>query len=744
MLSQKLHRDHYLSFMSALQNLIYQRIFAVSINTMRISNLYITSAYVIYTISVVITGILTEYVCKFDQRCECYSYNSKTEVYCANKNITDSDIPHFSRGIHKLFLNFNQIKRIPQTTFNHLETLTELDLSWNRLSYIEEGTFYGLSSLKKLSMKGNCLNYSLEIPNDIFKPLVSLTHLNVARNLLFNTNRVFHTFPSAFITSLHKLQSIEVDAGHPLSLFRFSNGYKSLTHLTRLKIDFCLLPSLINVTFLYLQYLDHIEMRNCRIQEYEVGTLPNIKNIRYLDISDNFLNDDSLSRLMKDLSSNEELKVMKMTNCCPSIVIYIPASIYLTESKIEEIYANNNSFIQASEYGRYFMLPTTLKVFDFSNNKLGIFFFGMPYLWILNLRNNSLGTYLSSERYTNSCKTELREVDISHNRIYELSYSIFHGHLKAVKINLSQNKLTDVTFDLSHLVSLEKLDLSRNNIGGISSQASMDTLHKLSKKLKIDLSNNMLKCSCENLYFLQWMNANLDMFICKHKYTCRFDNNDVVYMTNFNDVVKQLEKKCNSHTTLITCIVLGITTASIVLFAGLMFRFRWKLRYLYYMTRHKYNVFKSIQSSPTYKYDAFISYANEETDFVVNEIIPNLECDCNLKLCVHQRDFLPGEEITQNITNGIHQSKRTICILTRSFLDSYYCMFEFNMARMESIYSRNDQNILFLIFYEQLRPKDLPLVILELVQKQSYIEYPNDEQGNVVFWDKIKESLVSS
>ncbi|VDI27940.1 toll-like receptor 13 [Mytilus galloprovincialis] len=366
----------------------------------------------------------------------------------------------------------------------------------------------------------------------------------------------------------------------------------------------------------------------------------------------------------------------------------------------------------------------------------------MPYLSILNLRNNSLGRYLSSERYTSSSKTKLMEVDLSHNLIYDLSYSIFQGHLKTVKINLSHNKLTDVTFNLPDLISLKEFDLSWNNIGGISSQALLNTLHKLSKQLKIDLSNNLLNCSCKNLYFLQWMNVNVYMFIFKHKYTCQFDNNDVVNLTKVNDIVKQLEKECSSHTPLIICLTIGIVAVIIIICAGLIFRFLWKIRYLYYMTRHKYNVFKNIQSSETYKYDAFISYANAETDFVVKEIIPNLECDDNIKLCVHQRDFLPGQEITHNITNGIHQSRKTICILTRSFLDSYYCMFEFNMARMESIYSRNGQNILFLVFYEQLRPKDLPLVILELVQKQSYIEYPNDEQGNVVFWEKIKDAIV--
>ncbi|XP_063411511.1 toll-like receptor 4 [Mytilus trossulus] len=435
-----------------------------------------------------------------------------------------------------------------------------------------------------------------------------------------------------------------------------------------------------------------------------------------------------------------------MTNSFRDVYTFMPQyfSLLLSKTQIEEIYADNNNFVEAFGNEEFFMLPSTLKVCDFANNRLLKFHFGMPFLLILNLRNNSLGVYLSTKRYTNSSKTYLREVDLSFNSIQDLSFTVFHGHVNTIKINLSNNKISDLTFDLSHLISLEKLDLSCNNINGITSQKSMDTLHKISKtsKLKIDLSNNLLKCKCQNLHFLQWMEANLDMFINSNNYICQVDNNDVVHLTNVQKIIKQLEKECSSYTMLIICITMGIITACITLAAGLMFRFRWRLRYLYYMTRHKYNVLKNIQSSDTYKYDAFISYANEETDFVVNEIIPNIESDDNIKLCIHQRDFVPGEEITHNITNGIHQSRRTICILTRSFLDSYYCMFEFNMARMESIYSRDSQNILFLIFIEQLHPKDLPLVILELVHSQSYIEYPNDEQGNVVFWGKIKDAIA--
>ena len=51
-------------------------------------------------------------------------------------------------------------------------------------------------------------------------------------------------------------------------------------------------------------------------------------------------------------------------------------------------------------------------------------------------------------------------------------------------------------------------------------------------------------------------------------------------------------------------------------------------------------------------------------------------------------------------------------------------MLEYNMSRVENIYSRNKENILYLVFLEQISAKDLPLIILELIQTQSILNIP--------------------
>ncbi|VDI69696.1 Hypothetical predicted protein [Mytilus galloprovincialis] len=174
-----------------------------------------------------------------------------------------------------------------------------------------------------------------------------------------------------------------------------------------------------------------------------------------------------------------------------------------------------------------------------------------------------------------------------------------------------------------------------------------------------------------------------------------------------------------------------------------LYTFRGRIHFLYYKTKFK-NRFRSTKHSENnldYIYDAFVSYSDDDREFVLNDCIEHIENEGNSKLCVHQRDFVPGEDITDNILHAIESSRKTICIITRSFLQSYYCMFEFNMARMESIHSRNGKNILFLVFYEQLLPEELPLVLYEVIQKQTYIEFPNDEYGNRIFWEKIKDGI---
>ncbi|CAC5379928.1 Toll-like receptor 4 [Mytilus coruscus] len=190
----------------------------------------------------------------------------------------------------------------------------------------------------------------------------------------------------------------------------------------------------------------------------------------------------------------------------------------------------------------------------------------------------------------------------------------------------------------------------------------------------------------------------------------------------------------------------GLMMFIFILCGGISYRFRWKLRYLYYMVKVKWHQseYKSDDTDARlYMYDAFLSYADGDQTFVHEILLHQLEKVGGIQLFLHKRNFLPGNDIATNITSAIHNSRKTIVIMSPNYLASFLCMFEYNMARMESIYERDCENILFLVLYKQISACDLPLQILELVHCQSYIEYPNDEYGDVVFWEQLKRAIQS-
>lgn len=70
-------------------------------------------------------------------------------------------------------------------------------------------------------------------------------------------------------------------------------------------------------------------------------------------------------------------------------------------------------------------------------------------------------------------------------------------------------------------------------------------------------------------------------------------------------------------------------------------------------------------------------------------------------------------------------------------------MYELNMARMETIYSREGHNILCLIILDKDVFRKVPFKILDLLENQSYLEYPDNDNDHVLFWDKLCETLKS-
>jgi hypothetical protein len=59
-----------------------------------------------------------------------------------------------------------------------------------------------------------------------------------------------------------------------------------------------------------------------------------------------------------------------------------------------------------------------------------------------------------------------------------------------------------------------------------------------------------------------------------------------------------------------------------------------------------------------FDYDVFVSYAQPNLPWVKHHLMAELEGRLGLRLCIHERDFLLGDPIVDNIVHSVQRSKK--------------------------------------------------------------------------------------
>ncbi|XP_071175259.1 toll-like receptor 4 [Mytilus edulis] len=698
----------------------------------------------------------------------------KLHVDCSNKgllNLIFSGIPQVPSNAFSLNLQHNSIHIIRNKDLRHMTNLTVLDLSYNRLSYISGDAFNGLEKLQQLRLNNNELDYRHYETTRSFQPLKSLKLLSIENNAHLSY------FPEEALAYLTKLEIFKVDLPKSSSIsmsLNLGKEYRKLTNLYSLYLNgegneylyltmhcFQYTP---NLTHLYIFHFQSVI-----IQNFTISKLNNLKllQIDYHNHRPQF-GEESFEYQKFGFNWIHELyfsptEILKIRNFVPDdykreLFLYCVWDILnkclsrsFRQLHLTNILGLNKMCVPTQSV---FHAPPSLQILNLRRNNLTWISLNISSVVTLDLKHNRLRHYLENNSYLITQTSKLENIYLAHNQIYQLNTEIFKGQPYLKHIDLSFNILSNISFDPSHLENLQILNLTNNKIKFFNEifMKKIDILLKKNNKTKIDLCNNPLLCKCYTVSSLKWMLQIRQHFIKFSQYQCTYENGTRSKANSFEKVITYLVQECllkpnTKHTSNLTLsvsmTVFGIITAMIFSSALVIYK-RWKLRYLYYTAKMKYtSIENGDEDSREYDYDAFISYSDEDRMFVINDCIKNLELDRNLKLCIHERDFIPGHDITNNIVRAIQTSRKTICIITRSFLKSDFCMFELNMAKMESTHSRNGKNILVLVFNEKLSSKDLPLHLYEHIQKQSYIQYQNNEIVNAFFWEKINDAIYA-
>jgi hypothetical protein len=78
---------------------------------------------------------------------------------------------------------------------------------------------------------------------------------------------------------------------------------------------------------------------------------------------------------------------------------------------------------------------------------------------------------------------------------------------------------------------------------------------------------------------------------------------------------------------------------------------------------------------PDFRYDVFISYSNKDSTWVRGTLLPHLEGE-GLRVCIDYRDFEPGLPSLVNMENAVERSRKTLIVLTPTWVESEWTAFE--------------------------------------------------------------------
>lgn len=631
-----------------------------------------------------------------------------------------------------LILDDNGIK---STSFrlHYCPTITKaLHLSQNKLQTVKCLDFLdGQEKITEFYAEHNRL-LSLSSCKNRSKP--ALTKL---KKLSYRYNRILSVKANAFhLTPNIKVLQLNINN----IAFLDHHALKGLKQLQELRLDNNLLTDLFKDTFANTCKLKILNLRNNRVSVIFNGTFYCLKKLTTLDLGGNKITHfqaagfDGLTKLSKLYLDGNNLKTIKTS-------FYYAFQDTL---KVLDLSRNKIRFLTKDKSSPFmnFSKLTDLKVA--SQRPYGLtllpptLFRGLHSLKSLYLGNNRI-THIPCDAFDDLTGLHFLTLDNCCVGGVNLHPGVFKNLRNLTKLILENVGLQNFTKEVfGNLTQLRILQANHNTMQSIP----LDALESLVKLQYLDIRNVSLSCTCKNSFLQNYTLHNPDLqVVYLYNLQCPEDNSKTFF--NFNTEVCFID--LGEHLFFCTAAVIFLFTVTPLLHVKLY----WKVKYGYFVFRAWFSEQWSRirDKEENCKYDAFISYNSVDEEWVMDYLVPNLEGNKSpFKLCLHHRDFELGRDIVDNIVNAVYSSRKTICVVSRSFLCSEWCSLEIQLASYRLFDEHRD--VLLLVFLEPISERQLSSYhrMRKVMLKKTYLQWPGPDttnflQARELFWSQLRRAI---
>nr|AFK76493.1 toll-like receptor 22i [Gadus morhua] len=653
------------------------------------------------------------------------TFNSSSSlIYLQLNNISNSlqaliDVSCKILKLSTFEIRNNGIKVIRSDMLHLCSYLKILDLGMNEITNISENSFQSLRQLDTLNIKNNCLK---SVPNAVRKTQITkldLSHNNI--NVLgcddfsnMTRLRVLHLDNNPLVALQDCVFKDLVNLNELIfqnSSIELNGAFKKNTpNLKTLSLINNELTDLVHGGFRALNSLQYLSLKGNQLQQLKDGTFFGLSSLTHLDLESNKINEISNCTFV-------ELKALKTLNLRRNCIQYASVEPILNPpfaelSKLDTLYISD----QIRSHKRT----------NFPQN----FLQGLTNLSILYMQTNNIKFV---HPHTFNYTPNLNVLYLSDNFLTDIPDNLFCSIQKLKSLEMSKTRLRSLDFLLhANLTELEVLHVAYNPFSVIREPVMLS----LSALTYLNMQGNSFTCNCDNAWFHQWVITN--------KQTQVFDayNFECSYPPNLKG--REMLQIDFSSCTVDTDFICYISTAcAVIMTLAVSFThhfLQWHLVYAYYlMLAFLYN--SKNKDKRAHQYDAFVSYNTNDEGWVLGELLPKLEDEQGWRLCLHHRDFQPGKPIMENITDAIYGSRKTICVVSRDYLESEWCSREIQVASFRLFDEQKD--VLILVFLEDIPMQQLSPYyrMRRLLKRQTYLSWSRADAHPNLFWEKLRQAL---
>ncbi|XP_078406843.1 toll-like receptor 22 [Cetorhinus maximus] len=625
-----------------------------------------------------------------------------------------------------LNLTGNSLNPLNGDVFSSCARLEDLDLSKNKLRDISSSLFNNSVALRLLSLASNELTvipkailgtYNLESLNLSFNQINRIDSHDFAtlgklKQLFLVGNKITQVASSSFY-GLLQLTELQLGNNYLLEIANFSS---SLKRLKILNLNCNKLSVIKQHTFSHLQNLRHLNLIDNQLSNLHNESFDGLSNLKQLLLGSNRLTVDILRGHV--FSPVKSLEVLQLFD---NFLTY-PSSKKLDRAPFTSLKSLHYLAINSQAHNGLRHFPLN-------------FLEGLHSLKELHAGNIVIN-YLDSDTFYFA--PNISFLDLSNNVLQSISPSLLLQLPALTELHLNKVGLQNLDFlTYVRLINLKLIRATGNQIGLVN-QAQIEAVPSLTF---LDLRDNPFICACNNSWFQKWsLSGNKTQVIYFDRFTCTYPYNlKGTKLINFNS------NSCVVHFEFLFYIS-SSTVIILTIIVSFTYHFwRWHVVYAYYLLlAFIYDNNRKRGRNERYKYDAFISYNAHDEHWVLNQLLPNLEGNNEWTLCLHHRDFEPGRPIIDNIVDNIYQSRKTICVISRHFLESEWCSAEIQVASFRLFDERKD--VLILIFLEDIPSQQLSPYhrMRKLVKKTTYLQWPQHQEETSLFWHKLRIALKTA